>query len=106
MMTQPRGGRYYIRITNTRKKSDFAACLRWLASLYKHATKIHLVMDHLTTHKKSSLTEAYDEIEGRRLWERFTPHYTPQTRQLIEAGRDCNFCDATMLPRNDPLRDA
>lgn len=78
MMTQPRGGRHYVRVTKTRKKSDFAACLRWLASLYKDATKIHLVMDNLNTHKESSLIETYGEIEGRRLWEQFIPHYTPK----------------------------
>ena len=35
-------------------------------------------MDYFNTHKKSSLTEAYEEIEGRRLWERLIPHYTPK----------------------------
>lgn len=78
MMTQPKGGRHYVGVTKTRKKSDFASCLRWLASIYKTATTIHLVMDNLNTHKESSLTEKFGEVEGRRLWSRFTPHYTPK----------------------------
>ena len=78
MMTEPKGGRHYVRVTQRRTKVDFAHCLKWLAAQYKSAVTIHLVMDNLNTHNESSLIEAFGETAGRRLWARFTPHYTPK----------------------------
>jgi hypothetical protein len=35
-------------------------------------------MDNLNTHREKSLTGTFGEREGRRLWARFTVHYTPK----------------------------
>lgn len=78
MMTEPKGGRHYVEVTKRRTKIDFARCLKRLARLYKDAVMIHLVMDNLNTHNESSLHQAFGEQEGRRLWNRFTVHYTPK----------------------------
>lgn len=78
MITEPKGDGHYVRVTKRRTAMDFAHCLKWLASRYKDAVTIHLVMDNLNTHREQSLVEAFGPTEGRRLWARFTPHYTPK----------------------------
>lgn len=77
MMTEPKGGRHFARVTKRRTREDFAWCLKWLNTQYKDAVTIHLVMDNLNTHNEKSLIKTFGETEGRRLWARFTPHYTP-----------------------------
>lgn len=78
MMTEPKGGKHLARVTDRRTREDFATCLKWLEGQYKDAITIHLVMDNLNTHNEKSLTQTFGETEGRRLWARFTPHYTPK----------------------------
>lgn len=78
VMSEPKGGRHYGRVTRRRKRSDFAQALKFLSCKYKDAITIHLVMDNLNTHNEKSLIETFGETEGRRLWARFTPHYTPK----------------------------
>lgn len=78
MITEPKGGRHYARVTKRRTKRYFAMCLKWLDSRYPNATTIHLVMDNLNTHRERALIETFGENAGRRLWARFTPHYTPK----------------------------
>lgn len=78
MITEPKGGRHYVRLTTQRTRKDFAHCLKWLASRYPDAVTIHLVMDNLNTHTEKSLIETYGQTHGRRLWARFTVHYTPK----------------------------
>src|SRR5919201_5886465 len=34
-------------------------------------------MDNLNTHTEQSLITPYGRQKGRRIWRRFTPHYTP-----------------------------
>lgn len=78
MMTEPKGGRHYARVTDRRTRKDFAKCLRWLAHRYSNAITIHLVMDNLNTHNEKSLIDTFGHREGRRLWARFTVHFTPK----------------------------
>ena len=77
-MTEPKGGRHYARVTQRRTREDFAECLEWLEKKYSKPVTIHLVIDNLNTHNEKSLITAFGELEGRRLWARFTPHYTPK----------------------------
>ncbi len=78
VMTEPKGGRHFARITKRRTALDFAACLKWLAARYRDAVVIDLVMDNLNTHTEKSVIRKYGEREGRRLWARFRVHYTPK----------------------------
>ena len=77
VVTEPKGGRHYVQITKRRTRKDFAHCLKWLSRKYQDAVTIHLVMDNLNTHNEKSLVETLGKREGRRLWSRFTVHYTP-----------------------------
>ncbi len=67
-----------MQVTDRRRRQEFARCLKWLSKRYPDAITIHLVMDNLNTHTKKSLTETFGPIDGRRLWARFTIHYTPK----------------------------
>ena len=78
MLTEPKGAKHYVRVTPRRTRKEFAQCLKWLARRYPKALTIHLVMDNLNTHTETSLIETYGAKEGRRLWARFTVHYTPK----------------------------
>ena len=46
---------------------------------YPDRDRIVLVMDNLNTHKLSSLYEAFEPAEARRIAERLEIHYTPNT---------------------------
>ena len=77
VMTEPKGGRHYGRVTKRRTSADFAKTLRFVADRYPNAITIHLVMDNLSTHTETALIKSLGETEGRRLWARFTVLHTP-----------------------------
>ena len=77
VMTEPKGGRHYGRVTKRRTKADFASAMTFLAARYPDAITIHLVMDNLSTHTETALMDTLGEQDGRHLWARFTIHYTP-----------------------------
>lgn len=75
---EPLAGRHFTKVTPTRDRFEFAEMLQEIAAAYPDAKRIHLVMDNLSTHSKSSLLAAFDEVTANRLWKRFQPHYTPK----------------------------
>jgi hypothetical protein len=79
MMFEPLSGRREVKVTESRTRQDFAACLRDLAfTHYPDAEKIVLVMDNLNTHTLASLYATFPPAEARSLAERFEIHYTPR----------------------------
>ena len=52
--------------------------LKKLVQDYPDRDRIVLVMDNLNTHKLSSLYEAFEPAEARRIAERLEIHYTPK----------------------------
>lgn len=64
--------------THDRKGAAFARALKRIAARFPAARRIHLIMDNLNTHGLASCVKAFGEIEGRRIWKRFVPHYTPR----------------------------
>jgi len=75
---EPKAGRHFTRVTENRKGPQTASMLSSLAAKYPKAKTIHLVMDNLNTHIEKPLLERYGCKEGRRIWKRFTVHYTPK----------------------------
>jgi hypothetical protein len=45
---------------------------------YPDARTIHLVLDHLNTHREQALIEHFGPVEGVRHWARLTVHCTPK----------------------------
>jgi DDE superfamily endonuclease len=79
MANEPLTGRRYVKITERRTKSDWAAFIKEIADKhYPFAEKIRLVMDNLNTHKPAALYEAYPPKEAKRIWDRFEFIYTPK----------------------------
>jgi hypothetical protein len=74
---EPKKGRHFTVVTEKKKGSDFAKMLKYLAGYYPNAKVIHLVMDNYSTHTMKSLTDYFEEIEGKKLWDKFKIHYTP-----------------------------
>ena len=79
MMFEPLMGKRHVRVTDHRKRVDFAECIRLLVDeIYPGAEKIVLVMDNLNTHNLASLYVAFEPAEARRLAKKLEIHYTPK----------------------------
>jgi hypothetical protein len=66
MVSEPFNDFRETKVTETRKKEDFAELLKDLSDIYyPKADKIKLVMDNLNTHKLSILYEFYTPEEAR-----------------------------------------
>jgi len=75
---EPKVGRYFNEVTETRCGADFARFLHQISDNYRDATRITLVMDNLSTHSEKSLVTFFGEAAGKKLWSRFDVHYTPK----------------------------
>jgi hypothetical protein len=85
MVFEPLAGRRRVTVTERRTAVDFAHVIRDLVDKeYAQAEKIVLVMDNLNTHKPSSLYEAFEPAEARRLFERLEIHYTPKHASWLD----------------------
>jgi transposase len=79
MAFEPLQGLRYTKITERRTQVDWAIYIKDLVdNQYGEAEKIIFVMDNLNTHHKSSLYEAFEPIEAKRIADRFEIHYTPK----------------------------
>jgi transposase len=79
MAFEPLQGLRYTKIKERRTRVDWAVYIKELVdNQYKEAEKIIFVMDNLNTHHKSSLYEAFDPAEAKRIADRFEIHYTPK----------------------------
>lgn len=77
-VVEPLTGDRLTRATRNRTGKAYARMLARIAEHYGFARTIHLVQDNLSTHTEKSLIVAFGEKEGRKLWRRFTVHYTPK----------------------------
>ena len=78
MAVEPLAGKRFVRVTERKTRTDWAAFLEEIAARYDHAEKITLVMDNLNTHTPGSLYEAFTPSKAKALWERFEFIYTPK----------------------------
>lgn len=75
---EPKAGKHFVMIRERKTMKDFAQFVRMIVESYPEARRIHLVMDNLSTHKEKALTEAFGKKEGRKIWKKIIPHYTPK----------------------------
>jgi hypothetical protein len=79
MALEPLSGQRYTQVTDQRTKVDWAHFVQALvAQHYPHAERICLVLDNLNTHNTSSLYEAFDPSEAKRIADKLESHYTPK----------------------------
>ena len=79
MMFEPLAGKREVEVTARRANEDFARCMCKLTDeIHPQAQKIIVVMDNLSTHKKSALYEVFAPAEAKRIADRLDIHYTPR----------------------------
>jgi hypothetical protein len=78
MACEPLAGKRIVKITERRKIPDWAHFVEDIASKYRKAERITLVMDNLNTHKPESLYETFPPEKAEALWDRFDFVYTPK----------------------------
>jgi hypothetical protein len=74
---EPKAGNYYLSVTKKKTGNEFAKVIKRLSEKYPKAKRIHLVMDNYSTHTLQSLMNVYGLSQGKRIWEKFRVHYTP-----------------------------
>ena len=79
MLFAPLDGWRRVEVRERRTKVDWAHVMRRLVDEdYADKDRVVLVMDNLNTHKLSSLYEAFEPAEARRIADRLEIHYTPK----------------------------
>ena len=79
MLFAPLEGWRRVEVTDRRTRADWAEVVRKLVDEdYADRERIVLVMDNLNTHRLSSLYEAFEPADARRIAERLEIHYTPK----------------------------
>jgi hypothetical protein len=74
---QPKAGKHFTKATPNRSSPEFADYLVEIAASYPQADTIHLVIDNLSTHRRTALVERFGENIGGLLWDHFTLRNTP-----------------------------
>ena len=111
MMSEPLVGKRYVKVTQRRTKIDWAYCVREMVDqIYPDAEQIVLVMDNLNTHNKSSLYEAFEPAEAKRIADKLEIHYTPKHGSWldmaeIELGIMARQCLSRRIDSMEQLKD-
>jgi hypothetical protein len=101
MAFEPLAGWRGMRVTDHRRRGDWAAFVKQLADgRYKDAGTIVLVMDQLNTHTPASLYEAFPPEEARRLARRLEIHHTPKHGSWLDMAE----IELSVLGRDLPRR--
>jgi len=113
MAIEPKGGRRQVEVTARRTKGDFVKFVSHLAKkVYVGAHKIHLVLDNLNTHFRSSFEEVLGIKRATQLLERVEFHYTPKHASWlnmaeieigIKGGKDNKWDVSIINPRIDSV---
>jgi hypothetical protein len=98
---EPLGGWRHVRITETRRRIDWAHFVEsLLEGRYREAERVVLVMDQLNTHSPASLYEAFAPEKAQRLADRLEIHYTPQHGSWLNMAE----IELSVLSRDLPER--
>jgi len=76
---EPLTGQRQIRVTQRRRRQEFAECMRSLVDeLYPEAEVIRVVLDNLNTHRPAALYATFPPAEALRILKKLAFHYTPK----------------------------
>ena len=110
MLFAPLEGWRRVEVTDRRTKADWAEVVRMLVDEdYPDRERIVLVMDNLNTHHPSSLYEAFEPGEARRVAERLEIHYTPKHGSWLNMAESelavlASQCLDRRIPSQDVLK--
>lgn len=98
---EPLAGKRTVKVTPTRKKSDFAYFVRELVDEnYPQAKKVRMVLDNLNTHFPSSFYETFSQQEAGRILDRIEFYYTPKHGSWLNMAEiEINMMDRECLAR-------
>ena len=98
---EPLAGKRTMKVTCTRKKSDFAHFVKELVDDdYPQAQKIKLVLDNLNTHFSSSFYETFSKQEADRILDKIEFYYTPKHGSWLNMAEiEINMMDRECLAR-------
>jgi DDE superfamily endonuclease len=98
---EPRGQRRHTEVTARRTKADFVGFVcRMLRRGYSRVRKVHLVLDNLNTHLRSSFEEVLGIKAAASVLRRIEFHYTPcHTSCLNMAEIEIGILDRQCLAR-------
>ena len=97
---EPLAGKRYIKVTNQRKKVDYAHFIKKLIPIYPKAKKIQLVADNLNTHFENSFYETFHPKEAKSLLNKIEFHYTPKHGSWLNMAEiEINMMDKECLNR-------
>lgn len=97
---EPLAGKRHIKVTDQRKKTDYAHFVKGLISNYPHAKKIQLVADNLNTHFEGSFYETFNPVEAKLLLKKIDFHYTPKHGSWLNMAEiEINMMDKECLDR-------
>lgn len=88
-------GKRLTRATRRRTNRDFALMLLRISKAFPKATRIHLIVDNLSSHSENACIETFGERKGRALWRRFQVHFTPKHGSWLNAAE----MEASLLGR-------
>jgi hypothetical protein len=96
LMVEPLRGWRHVNVTTRRTKTDFALQVKELVDVhFRRAKRITLVMDNLNTHRMSSLYEAFEPTEARRLIEKIEVVHTPKHGSWLDMAE----CELSVLEK-------
>jgi hypothetical protein len=79
MTFEPLAGQRFTQVTDQRTKLDWAHYMKELVDeCYPDAESLGVILDNLNTHNKSSLYEAFEPMEAKRIADKLDIHYTPK----------------------------
>lgn len=109
MLFAPLEGWRRVAVTEHHTRKDWAQVVRKLVDEdFPHKERIVLVMDNLNTHHPTSLYEAFEPAEARRIAERLEIHHTPKhgswlNMAEIELGVLARQCLDRRIPSREVL---
>ena len=87
MAVEPKAGKRFVKVTDTRTKADFAYFISELVEVhFAHSGCIQLVLDNLNTHFESWLIETFGKRKANRFNEENKIHLYPKTCKLAKHG--------------------
>lgn len=76
---EPLAGQRCTQVTDQRTKIDWAHSMKELVDArYPDAESLCVILDNLNTHHTSSLYEAFEPMEAKRIADKLDIHYTPK----------------------------
>lgn len=101
MANEPLSGKRMVKVTEQKKRQDWAIFINEIALHYPDASKITLVMDNFKTHSSGAFYEAFEPETAKSILDRFEFVYTPKHGSWLNMAEiELNVLSAQCLNRH------